>query len=105
MSTFLLTHHFPKDFQTSPETRAAATAWFEGLGAKLTGGGNAVEPRRLGDCGPDPERRVAYTLISAGDLAAALAVAEAWPPLARGGGVEVRELPVLQASVPASARS
>jgi len=103
MPTFLLTHHFPQNFQSSPETAAAAKAWFARLGATEAGGGNpAVEPRRLGNCGTDPERQLAYTLISTDDLEAAMAVAEAWPLLARGGGVEVRELPILKPSVPAS---
>jgi hypothetical protein len=46
---------------------------------------------------------LAYTLISTDDLEAAMAVAKAWPLLARGGGVEVRELPILTPSLQASA--
>jgi hypothetical protein len=104
MPTFLLTHHFPRDFQSSPETAAAATAWFARLGATTPRPGDPADAlRRLGDCGTDPERRLAYTLISTDDLGAAMAVAAAWPLLARGGGVEVRELPVLRPSVPAPA--
>jgi hypothetical protein len=56
MPTFFLTHHFPKNFQTSAETAAAATAWFERLGANLVGRGNpAFETRWLGKCGTDVE--------------------------------------------------
>jgi hypothetical protein len=102
MPTFFLTHHFPNNFQTSPETAGAATAWFERLGANLVGRGNpAFETRRLGDCGTDVEQ-LAYTLISTDKLEAAVALAEAWPLLARGGGIEVRELTVLQAGLRAS---
>jgi len=102
MPTFFLTHHFPKPFQTSPETAAAATAWFERLGANLVGRGNpAFETCRLGNCGTDLEQ-LAYTLISTDKLEEAVALAEAWPLLARGGGVEVRELTVLQPGLQAS---
>ena len=93
MPTYFLTHHFPKDFQGSPETASAATAWFASMGTNLVGrGGNpTVEPPRLGNCGSE-QAQLAYTLLSADDLEAAVAVAQAWPLLARGGGVEVREL-------------
>ena len=102
MPTFFLTHHFPPNFQGSPETAAAATAWFERLGANLVGRGNpAFKTRRLGNCGTDPEQ-LAYTLISTDKLEAAVALAEAWPLLAHGGGVEVRELTVLQPGLQAS---
>ena len=37
------------------------------------------------------------------DLEAAMAVAQGWPLLTRGGGVEVRQLPILTPSVRASA--
>src|SRR5215470_4763434 len=90
-TTFLLTHRFPKGFQGSPETAAAATAWFAKVGDNLAARGNpSCEPYRLGDCGDEELRAV--TLINAEDLEAALALAAAWPILARGGGVEVREL-------------
>jgi hypothetical protein len=92
MPTYFLTHHFPENFQGSPETAAAATAWFERLGAHLVGRGNrAFETRRLGSCGADG-RLLAYTIVSAENPEEAVALAEAWPLLARGGGVEVREL-------------
>ena len=107
MPTFLLTHHFPANFQTSPETMATARDWFTRLGATMPGPANpavdAAAAVRLGDCGTDAERRSAYTLISTDDLEAAMTVAKAWPLLARGGGVEVRELPILTPSVRASA--
>ncbi len=75
MPTFLLTHHFPKGFQSSPETAAAATAWLANLGATIPGQGNPPleELPRLGDCETDPGRRLAYTLISTDDLEAAMA--------------------------------
>ena len=104
--TFLLTHHFPANFQTSSETAAAARIWFASLGQTMPGPGqpSVDNTRRLGDCGTEPERRIAYTLVSTDNLEGAIAVARAWPPLARGGGVEVHEIPVLTPSVQATTR-
>jgi hypothetical protein len=102
MPTYLLTHHFPRGFQSSPETAAAARAWFERLRTNRVGGGNpAFETRRLGSCGTSSEM-LAHTLISTDNLEEAIALAEAWPLLARGGGVEIRELTILQPSLRAS---
>jgi hypothetical protein len=93
VSSYLLIHHFPDDFKGSPETAAAARSWFESLGTTLAGRGNPnLEIQCLGSCPPMLERQVAYTLISVETLGAAVAMAEAWPLLKRGGGVEVREL-------------
>jgi hypothetical protein len=103
MPSFLLTHHFPKDFQGSPETAAAATAWFEQLEPHLTGRTDrTVEQRRLGDSGADPGP-AAYELITADDLEAAMALASGWPLLARGGAIEVWQLTTEKFSVPVSA--
>ncbi len=103
MPTFFLTHYFPKNFQSSPASAEAATAWFERLGPNLAGRGNpASETRRFGDCSNGPERAVAFTVISTDDLEIAVALAETWPLLANGGGVEVRELTMLIPTSPAS---
>ena len=100
MPTFFLTHHFPRDFQSSSETAAAATEWFASMGANLVGRGNpTVEPQRLGNCGSD-HAQLAHTLSSADDLESAIAAAQAWPLLARGGGVEVREFTLVKSTVP-----
>ena len=100
MPMFFLTHYFPRNFQGSPETAAAATAWFARLGDNLTARGNPqAETRSMGNCSNEPDRMLAYTLITADDLQAATALAEAWPLLARGGGVEVRELTTLKPPV------
>ena len=103
MPTFLLTHHFPASFQSSPETRAAAATWFGRLGATMPRAGDAALDSaaaiRLGDCGTAAERGLAYTLISTDELESAVGVAKAWPLLARGGGVVVRELPILTPSL------
>lgn len=104
MPTFLLTHHFPANFQGSPETAAAAKDWFARLGATMPAWGSTAleEPRRLGDCSTPAERRLAYTLISTDHLETAIAFANAWPLLARGGGAEVLEIPVLTPTLQAT---
>jgi hypothetical protein len=95
MPTYLVTHHFPQDFQGSPETAAAATAWFERLGANLVSRSDArFESRQFGSCATDSRLR-AYTVISTETLEETLDLAQAWPLLTRGGGVEVRELSAL----------
>jgi hypothetical protein len=104
MSMFLLTHHFPANFQGSPESAAAARDWFVSLGATMPGTGStaAAEPHRLGDCPSPGERRVAHTLISTDNLETAMTVARAWPLLAHDGGIEVHEIPVLTPTVHAT---
>jgi hypothetical protein len=102
MPTYLLIHHFPKGFQGSPETAAAAKAWFERLGPNLVSRTDRrFEPRQFGNCGTASELR-AFEILSTETLEEAIALAEAWPLLARGGGIELQELTtvpfVLQAS-------
>src|SRR5215469_14889223 len=62
MPMFLLTHHFPANFQGSPETAAAAKDWFARLGATVPGSGSTApaEPRRLGNCDVFRERLAAF---------------------------------------------
>jgi hypothetical protein len=99
MPTFLITTHVPKDSTGSPEVAAAVTAWFEQLGTNLVARGKPpAERRTLGYGGTDIEP-VAYTLVSAGDIDAAVALAEGCPVLGRGGSVEVRELMMLNSSL------
>jgi hypothetical protein len=104
MPTFVLTHHFPRGFQGSPETAAAATAWFDRIGTSLVGRGNpSIEPLRLGNCPSPQERMVAYTVLATDDPKAAVELAQAWPLLARGGGIEVRELTTARLPAPVAA--
>lgn len=92
MGNYLFVHHFPKDYQGSPETAAAAAAWFEQLWPKLAGRTLPTpEPHQLGDPGADPVPS-AYEVITADDLDGAMALAKAWPLVSRGGRIEVREL-------------
>lgn len=92
MPTYLLTHHFPADFQPSPEGAAAVRAWFERLGASHIGGGNPdFEPQRIGTLDGAP-KLIAHTLVSTEDMATAIALAQQWPVLRRGGGIQLTEL-------------
>jgi hypothetical protein len=95
MSTFILAHRAPQEYTGSPEAMALWNEWFERLGANLVDRGNPVfERSTVGDCGT---RTVlgGYTLISAENREAAVALAEGCPILADGGGVEVGELTLL----------
>ena len=92
MGNYLFVHQFPKGFQGSPETAAAAVAWFEQLSPNLAGRTVVTsEPHQLGDPGADPAP-TAFEVITAPDLDGAMALAQAWPLVSRGGRIEVREL-------------
>jgi hypothetical protein len=92
MSTFIFTHRAPKNFTGSPEGAAAVRAWFEHFGANLMARTDrALETSTLGNCSNDTDP-FAYTLVTADSPEAAVALAREWPLLARGGGLEVREL-------------
>jgi hypothetical protein len=105
MRSYLFVHHFPKGFQGSPETAAAATAWFQRLEPNLAGRTTpAAESRQFGDPGADPVPS-AYEVITADDVAVAIELAEAWHLLTRGGRIEVRELTTEKFTLPASAEA
>jgi hypothetical protein len=92
VGNYLFVHHFPKNYQGSPETAAAAAAWFEQLWPSLTGRTlPEPEPHQLGDAGADPVPS-AFEVVTANGLEGAMALAEAWPLVSRGGRIEVREL-------------
>jgi hypothetical protein len=101
MGTYLFVHHFPKGFQGSPETAAAATAWFQQLEPNLAGRTPPMaEPRQFGDPGAEPVPS-AYEVITADDLEVAMELAKAWPLLTRGGRLEIRELTTEKFILPA----
>jgi hypothetical protein len=92
MPEFIFTHRFPDNFKGSPETAAAARAWFQQLGDRVVGRSDpAFETRKLGNCEVD-SRPSAYTIVSADNADAAVAMAGLWPLLERGGAVEVRQI-------------
>jgi len=90
MTTFLFSYRMPKAFVPGrPDAVAAWAAWFEEMGASVTDPGNPVfERASLGDCGEGTVLG-GYSLITADDLDAALALAKGCPALAEGAGVEV----------------
>ena len=95
MPTYLITNRLPEDFTGSAEAFAAWSAWFAELGPNLEDRGNPAFARStVGDCGTGTVLG-GYTLISADSLAAAVALAGRHPLIARGGGVEVGELTLL----------
>lgn len=96
MSTFLLAYRVPKDYVPgSPEVVPAWKAFFEGLRANLVDVGNPVFDRTtLGCCAADTVLG-GYSLVTADDLDAAVALAAGCPALTIGGGVEVGELTLL----------
>lgn len=57
-----------------------------------------IESAAVGECGPGTQLG-GYSLITADDLEAALALAKGCPALARGGGVEVARLGEVPAPV------
>ena len=93
MPTFVLTYRRAAGYRPTPRTRAAWTAWFDSIGGQLADQGKPVVAHTvLGDCGPDSTQPGGYSLIQAGDLEAATAIAKGCPHLEHGGGVEVGEL-------------
>ena len=90
MPNFVLSFRVPSDYRPHAGTPAEWRAWFGGLGSALLDVGNAVtDYASLGEVGGSGSRFVAYSVVSAEDLDAALALAKDCPVLRVGGGVEV----------------
>ncbi len=54
MPDFVFAYRNPAGYTPTPETRAAWTAWFDGMGEQLAELGKpAVARTALGNCGPD----------------------------------------------------
>ena len=93
MATFVLSYRNPKGYVPTPETRAQWFDWFAGMGDALVEIGKPVGGRaNLGNCESGRTELGGYSVISAPDLDAALAIAKGCPHLDRDGGVEVGEL-------------
>jgi hypothetical protein len=90
MLKFLLAYHVPRDYTPGrPETVAAWTGWFKSMGDSLVDQGQGVnESGELGNC-QEGVRLGGYSLVTAADLEAALALTKGCPALGMGGGVEV----------------
>jgi len=85
----------------TPESTAAWKAWFDAMGDDLVDLGKpTADAATLGNSGPGTELG-GYSVISAPDLDAALAVARGCPQLSRDGGVEVAQLVDVPATITA----
>lgn len=100
MSKFVFAYHGGGMAATEAEQAAvyaAWGAWFETIGASILDGGNPTgQSKTLGSDGSVSDGGGAnplsgYSLISASDIDAALALAKGCPILAAGGSVEVAE--------------
>jgi hypothetical protein len=91
MTKFLYSYRMPVDYQ--PRRPEAVEAWrmfFDSLGPNLVDPGNPVfESSALGITGTGSARLGGYSLLTADDLDAAVAMAKGCPTLGEGGGVEV----------------
>ena len=95
MASFVFSYRVPHDYKPgSPETVAAWTDFFGGLGTGLADTGHAVvQSAVLGDISAGT-RLGGYSIVTADDLDAALQLAKGCPALQMGAGVEVGQLAV-----------
>ena len=93
MPTFLFSYRMPVHYQPGrPDAIGNWIAFFRGLGDHVVDQGQPIsQTAELGDCGAGT-RPGGYSLISADDLEAAVALANDCPALAEGAGVQVGQL-------------
>jgi hypothetical protein len=97
MTKYVFSYRVPSEYAPGPETAGEWQAWFGGMGSALVDIGNAVtDYASLGEVGGSDSRMVGYSVVSAEDIDAALALAKDCPALRVGGGVEVG--PVMEAA-------
>ena len=90
MTKYVFSFRVPAGYRPDAGTAAEWRDWFRELGPALVDVGNAVtEHASVGEIGGNECRMVAYSVVSAEDLDAALALAKACPVMRVGGGVEV----------------
>jgi hypothetical protein len=90
MAKYVLSFRVPSDYAPNAGATAEWQAWFGALGSALVDIGNAVtDYASLGEVGGSGSRMIAYSVVSAEDIDAALALAKDCPVLRVGGGVEV----------------
>ncbi len=103
MAHFVLSYRSPRGYQPGPETAGAWMAWFDSMGDHVVEIGRPVfERTSVGDCQSNSTELGGYSILSAGDMEEALALAQGCPHLERGGGVEIgqlAEVPALRQSV------
>ena len=91
MPNFVFSFRVPSDYRPNDGTPAEWQAWFGGLGTALVDIGHAVsEYASLGEVGGSESRMIGYSVVSAEDMDATLALAKDCPVLrVVGGGIEV----------------
>ncbi len=90
MANYVISFRVPAGYKPSAETPNEWKAWFGGLGSSLVDAGRAVtDYASAGEVGGSGSRMVAYSVVSAENLDAALALAKESPVMRAGGGVEV----------------
>jgi hypothetical protein len=91
MAKYVISYRAPKDYVPGREDDMAAwAAWFKSIGEDLVDFGSPVRDTiQIGECWAERRLR-GYSVISAGDLDAALFIAQGCPGLNDTGfGVEV----------------
>jgi len=93
MPRFLFSYRVPMDYQPGAETGKAWEAFFDSLGTSHVDPGHGVlVTRTLGNLGDDT-RLGGYSMVTAGDMEEAAALAHGCPALRLGGGVEIGAVP------------
>jgi hypothetical protein len=104
MPDFIFTYRHPTEYTPAGDGGALA-AWggyFERIGPSVIDPGQPVfERTSVGKVG-DSTKLGGYSVVTADNLAAAVALAEGCPTVARGGGVEVGLLAPLPPDHPAA---
>jgi len=92
MSTYLFTFRAPADYAPSAGAFNAWAAWQHRLGARLKDRGNPAFAAATVGASVADTTLGGYSLIRAGNLDAAAALARSCPLLLQGGAVEICEL-------------
>ena len=96
MGKYVFSFRVPSDYTPHAGTAGEWREWFGTLGPALVDVGNAITAyASLGEVGGSDSRMVAYSVVAAEDLDAALALAKDCPVMRVGGGVEIG--PVMEA--------
>jgi hypothetical protein len=90
MAQFVFAYRAPQNYTVgSTDARAAWSDWFAAMGAQVTDIGKPViETSVLGQVGAGTQLG-GYSIVTADDLEAAVALAKGCPFIGGGGGVEV----------------
>ena len=87
MANYVFSYRVPADYAPDAETPGQWQAWFGAMGSALVDLGHAVTQYAwLGEVGGGGSRTIGYSVVSAGDLDSALALAKDCPALRVGGG-------------------